>query len=216
MAQTDTKPTTDDRPRQWHVRPLEDEADAYFVSRWWHHYFGSVHDYWEPRIPTPLAQCLGWVDENVASEAFVASHKALRVGGAAVCLYDAESTIHELPDGNFDRSALVGDRNGWMLMGAVDPAWRGRGIGRELFRRRLTWLDDRKADMVFAFGWERDAASSRPLFETYEFVPIQRFTYEVAGNRDACPDCGTWPSDDGNCMCEYTLWALDGNDIDVR
>lgn len=211
VSRTGTAPAS--TTRQWRIRPVAGEKDAMFLSRLWHHYFGAVHDYSERRIPTPLAQTVGWCDELPAVRALVATADGVRVGGGVAIVYDHDDLVEELPDGRFNRDALAGEANGWLALNAVDPSWRGQGIGGELFRRRLAWFADQDVDMVFAYGWEREKASSRPLFERFEFVPVTRLTYEVGGHRDACPDCGVWPSDDHECTCEFTLWALDGTDL---
>jgi GNAT superfamily N-acetyltransferase len=149
-----------------------------------------------------------------AAGAFIASHERLRVGGAITSVYDRADARDELPDGRFEADPLVGERNGWVNLIVVDPAWQARGIGSALFERQLSWLADQDVDMVFGYGWERAGRSSRPLFEEGGFVPIQRFDYAGQSKREACPDCGVWPSDDRECQCEYTLWAREGGGSD--
>lgn len=90
------------------------------------------------------------------------------------------STVEMMPDGRFDADALAGDWNGWLMLGVVDPAWRGRGIGSDLF--------------------ERHGFTPVQRFEDY---------YAAEGDRSSCPDCGIWRGDDGVCSCETTFWALD-------
>jgi GNAT superfamily N-acetyltransferase len=205
--------TADTSTRSWWISSADGQDDAMFISRWWHHWFGAVHDYHEPRMATPLAQVVGWCDEFPAVKALVAWYDEVRIGAALSMVYDHEQAVDELPDGRFDRDLLAGDRNGWLALSVVDPAWHGQGIGRKLFEYRLDWLAGQDVDMVFGYGWERDGPSSRPLFEAYGFEPIQRLDYATMADRSACPDCGVWPSDDEDCRCEYTLWALDGDDL---
>jgi GNAT superfamily N-acetyltransferase len=207
QATTDPEPDT----RAWWISSVDGQDDAMFISRWWHHWFGAVHDYHEPRMATPLAQLVGWCDEFPAVEGLVAWYDSLRIGGALAMVYDHAQAVDELPDGRFDRDVIAGDRNGWLALSVVDPAWRGRGIGRRLFEYRLDWLAEQDVDMVFGYGWERDGPSSRPLFERFGFEPIQRLDYATMADRSACPDCGVWPNDDAECRCEFTLWALDGD-----
>ena len=192
------------------------ERDLFYLARQWHHYFGTRYE--SNRLPRPLADVLGWIDDDaddkpLATHALVAEHAGVQVGGGLVLVLDHGAAVDELPDGRFDADALAGDRNGWLSFGVVDPAWRGQGIGRRLFDRRLEWLRSEAVDMVFGLGWERDGDSSRPLFESRGFVPVQRFEAYYGSEdapRTACPDCGVWPSDDSRCRCATTLWALDG------
>ncbi|APX98663.1 GNAT family N-acetyltransferase [Natronorubrum daqingense] len=169
-----------------------------------------------------MYQVAGWDDKNEDEDGdeearevcgVIATHgredgQTVDVGGGLAELFDHDAMVEQLPDGRFDRDALAGHRNAMLWFGIVDPAWRGHGIGHRLFRARIEWAQAHGADMVFAMGWERpDERTSRPLFERYDFVPVQRFDEHYAGTRDACPDCGIWPDDDRECSCAATLWA---------
>lgn len=209
------------RPRSYEIQPVTDRPAAYYVTRQWEHYFGVEYESGET-LPWPLATTLGWTDGEDAAPidaaAYVATHDQVHIGCGLVSLEDHDHTVAELPRGRFSADALAGDRDGWLLLGAVDSAWRGHGIGHELFDARLAWLAARDPDMVFAFGWERrrDGPSARPLFELHEFTPVQTFPNYYADDTDgakrtSCPDCGAWPSNDTDCRCETTLWALDGD-----
>ncbi|MDS0280047.1 GNAT family N-acetyltransferase [Halomicroarcula sp. S1AR25-4] len=214
--------TTTTPRREWGLQRVTDRDDAFYVSRQWEHYFGVEYES-DTRLPWPLAHVLGWNDGEdpapIDAAAYVATHEQVRVGCGLASLRDHTQTVDALPQGRFSPGALAGDRNGWLLLGAVDPAWRGHGIGHALFDARLDWLAARDPDMVFAFGWERDAGrSSRPLFEAHDFTPIQRFERYYADDSDgakrtSCPDCGAWRSNDVDCQCPTTLWALDGADL---
>lgn len=204
--------------REYTIRKATERRDLWYLARQWHHYFGA--EYTATRLPTPLADVLGWVDEEdapLAVCALVAEHDGVHVGGALATLESHEEIVDELPSGRFDAAALAGNRNAYLVFGAVDKAWRGHGIGRRLFRRRLDWARAHGADMVVSFGWERrKGRTSRPLFEGYGFIPIQQFPGFYASEesgRTSCPDCGVWPSDDAECSCGMTFWALDGEAI---
>jgi DNA polymerase II large subunit len=54
-----------------------------------------------------------------------------------------------------------------------------------------------------------DGRTSRPLFEHFDFVPVERFERLYEGERDVCPVCGVWPSDDRTCRCPGVVWAKD-------
>jgi len=201
------------------VREADGEADAYYLQRLWHHWFGAEYDSNET-LQTDLFDIAGWSLPDDADDAprdafgVIAEHRrddhAVRIGGAIVALYDHETAVEELPDGDFDADALAGETNAWLLLSVVDQEWRGRGIGSELLARRLAWTRETDAEMAFACGWERDGATSRPLLEASGFVPVQRIEEMYAeSERLACPDCGVWPSDDSLCRCGATLWARD-------
>lgn len=215
-----SQPEAEPNKRTYTVREGEDREDMFYLKWQWDHYFGLDMDGPE-YLPLVLADVLGWVDEDeqpIATCTPVAEHERVHIGGAVASLEGHEECVDELPEGHFDGDALAGDRNAWLWLNVVDPNWRGHGIGRDLFEYRLRWARAQGADMVFGYGWERDGQSSRPLFEGYGFVPVQRFEqfYSDQSTRDSCPDCGVWPDDDRECDCGATLWALDGSDIDVR
>lgn len=200
------------------LREASGDADAYYLTRLWHHYFGVEYNHdGDRRLPAFPARIAGWVDEDDVY-GVIASHSppdrdgTVPVGAGLVALRDHDEAVAEMPDDcRFDRDALVDDMAAYLVFGVVDPAFRGHGIGYEMFHDRLEWAARNGAEMVFSFGWERrdDARSSRPLFEAFDFVPIERFPDYYAENRGACPDCGSWPSNERACECAMTFWARD-------
>ena len=211
-----TAATTDTHLPPWSVTEADGRRDAFYLMSLWHHYWGT--EYEPNRLPRPLAQIAGWTDaeDSVDVLGTVVHHTpsdrdgTVPIGGGLVSIPDRETVDDLLPDGRFDADVLVPKRTAWLWFGAVDPAWRGRGIGYEMFRQRVEWAEMQGAGMVLATGWERrEGRSSRPLFEAFDFVPIQTFEDHYAESRDACPDCGVWPGDDESCRCAATLWALD-------
>lgn len=207
-------------PSPYDIREAEGRDDAFYVRRQLDHYFGTEC---EPGyLPWELAERMGWADDDappIEVSVPIAEHEDVAVGCGLAAAKEREATLEMMPTGRFDADQLAADWNGWMMLGVVDPAWRGRGIGSELFKYRLRFLRAQGVSMVFGYGWEReDGPSSRSLFERHGFVPIQRFEdyYATEGDRDSCPDCSVWRGDDNVCTCETTFWALDGDDIDVR
>jgi GNAT superfamily N-acetyltransferase len=220
MATCDSRDAATVPRREWRVREADGEADAYFLQRLWHHWFGAEYDSNET-LQIDLFDVAGWSPPEDAgrvpreSYGVIAEHRdgdhAVRIGGGIVSLLDHDDAVDELPEGRFDADALAGRANAWMLINAVDQAWRGEGIGSELLRRRQEWARAAGADMAIAMGWERDGRpTSRPLLERAGFVPVERIEemYAETG-RTACPDCGVWPSDDETCQCDATVWAKD-------
>lgn len=205
-------------PPRWSVREANGKTDAFYLFHQWDHYFGI--DMEPGQLPHELRHIAGWIDEDEDVEpilGLVAVHDPIdregpvAIGGGLASILPADTTVDKLPEGRFDADALSGSHNAWMWFGAVDPSWRGLGVGRALFQRRMEWARAHGADMAFAYGWERRGGrTSRPLFEDEGWVPIQRFDAYYAGDgRHSCPDCGAWPSNDVDCRCEMTLWALD-------
>jgi len=202
------------------IRRADGEADGYYLQRQHHHWFGAEYDsqetlqldyfdiagwdYPDDYEGTPPLESVGVIAEHTRGE------HAVRIGGGVALLLDHEATTHELPSGSFDAAALAGSPSVWFLLGIVDQAWRGRGIGCRLFERRLQWARQTDAEIALAMGWERDGRSSRPLFETGGWVPVETIDGMYADSgRTACPDCGVWPSDERACHCDATVWALD-------
>jgi len=217
VSSTPTAPSLD--RDECRVREADGEEDAFYLQRLWHHWFGAPYES-QQKLQHDLFPIAGWSlpdDVDAAPRdgfGVIAEHRrgdhAVRIGGAIAALFDHETAVEELPDGRYDPSALAGETNAWLLLSAVDQAWRGEGIGSELLARRLAWVRGTGAEMAFACGWERDGPTSRPLLEAAGFVPVQRIEEMYAESaRSACPDCGVWPSDDQLCRCDATLWALD-------
>lgn len=199
------------------VRSVTDVPTLREIARVWHHYFGAVYEH--DRLPRPLAKIAGWLDDDdppLDAIAVVATHGDVSVGWGVAVFDSREETIDELPDGRFDPEALVTGPSGWLCLGAVDPAWRGQGIGRRLFERRLAWLADHDPAVVVGMSWDRDGPTSRPLFDGHGFHPIQSFDGFYGtdqSGRTVCPDCGATPHNDRECGCDATLWAIDGGDL---
>jgi len=202
------------------IRRADGERDAYYLQRLQHHWFGAEYDSNET-LQADLFDIAGWSFDGdppehapLQSMGVIAEHAtpqgSVRVGGGIAIRIDHDTTVDELPPGSFDAETLAGDPSVWFLLGVVDQAWRGRGIGRRLFQRRLQWARHTDAEIAIAMGWERDGPSSRPLFERAGWVPVETIEslYAETG-RTACPDCGVWPNDEAACQCDATVWAMD-------
>jgi len=203
------------------VRDADGEADAWYLQRQLHHWFGAEYKS-GTALQLDLFPIAEWTLADDAEHAddlpldahgVIAEHRrgdrAVRVGGGVALLLDAETAADECAAASFDADALVSEPTAFLLVGVVDQAWRGRGLGGALFDRRLDWARDSDAEMAISFGWERrDGATSRPLFESRGFEPVERIDGLYAETeRASCPDCGVWPGDDRACRCDATIWA---------
>jgi len=153
------------------------------------------HRYSSGRLPLPLCPVAGWEVDDAAGldvYAVVAEHDPpdrdgpVHIGGGFATIASREQTVAELPDGRFDADALAGDRNAWFWFGVVDDAWRGSPRS-PVVRGTRSGLATRGADMAFAFGWEHPGRTSRPLFEAFRFVPVERFRPTVRGRARRVP-----------------------------
>jgi len=202
------------------VRRADGVDDAYYLQRLQHHWFGAEYDSQET-LQADLFDIAGWDFQDeppdhapIESVGYIAEHTtpngSVRVGGGVALLLEQSLAAEELPPGNYDAEELTTEPTVWFMLGVVDQAWRGQGIGRRLFDRRMQWAKETDAKIAVAIGWERDGPSSRPLFKSAGWVPVETIDGMYADSgRDSCPDCGVWPSDDAACLCDATVWAID-------
>lgn len=200
------------------IREADGEADAYYLERQRAHWYGSEYQS-QKTLSASMAQIAGWdisddVNAPIDSYGVIAEHNTqhgtVHIGGGVAVLIDQDITTDKLLSGSFDASALATDPSVWFLLGVVDQAWRGRGIGQRLFQRRLRWAEQTEAEIALSLGWERDGRNSRPLFEQSGWVPVETIESGYADSgRLACPDCEVWQTDEASCQCDATVWALD-------
>jgi amino-acid N-acetyltransferase len=60
-------------------------------------------------------------------------------------------------------------RSGLLRSVAVDPAWRGRGLGMQLTRERLAWAEARGLDTVYLL-----TTTAAGFFPRLGFAPVDR------------------------------------------
>ena len=201
------------------IRDADGEGDAWYLQRQQHHWFGAAYES-QTHLSLDLFDIAGWTPgEDVdgaplESYGVIAEHivdgRRVRVGGGVALLIDHATAVKELAPGSFNAEVLASEPSAFFLLGVVDSAWRGRGIGGRLFDRRLRWAADSDAEMAFSYGWERPGPSSRPLFQSRGWEPVETVqSMYVESGRSACPDCGVWPHDDADCQCDATIWARD-------
>lgn len=217
QSTTGAKPAAD-KPTV-RIRDADGEADAWYLQRQLHHWFGTAYES-QTHLSLDLFGIAGWTPGDdvdgapIESYGVIAEHVAdgrrVRIGGGVALLIDHATAVEELTPGSFNADVLASDPSAFFLLGVVDSAWRGRGIGGRLFDRRLRWAAESDAEMAFSYGWERAGPSSRPLFQSRGWEPVQRVErVYVETQRPACPDCGVWPHDERDCQCDATIWARD-------
>jgi GNAT superfamily N-acetyltransferase len=207
------------------IRDAGGEADAWYIQRQLHHWFGNGYES-QTQLSLDLFDIAGWTPgENVngaplETYGVIAEHVAddhrVRIGGGVSLLIDHETAVEELSPGSFNAAVLASEPSVFFLIGIVDSAWRDRGIGARLFDRRLRWAAESDAEMAFSYGWERPGPSSRPLFQSRGWEPVESIeSMYVESGRSGCPDCGVWPHDDADCQCDATIWARDVTEVPV-
>jgi GNAT superfamily N-acetyltransferase len=181
------KPTSTTTP--WTIRGAK-PRDADYIRRLWDRYFGGVD-----------ADGGGVVDaavgDNEYTWAVVAEAGTDRVGAGVATNYPRDHFLDEIVahEAAAEVTACDGDV-AYMNFGAVEPGYRGRGIGRAMFQARERMLaKEAPADRALALCWQRrDAPTSEPLFrsEGWTEVTVAEGFYD---DRSYCPDCG----DDCDC-----------------
>lgn len=84
---------------------------------------------------------------------------------------------------------------------AVQPEWRGQGLGTELACRRIEALRALGATAIVACSWEHGRPGrSRPILERLGFELVTQI--EEAWKGQSCPVCGS------DCRCGSSLMLL--------
>jgi len=203
------------------IREANGEEDAFFLARQWEHYFGVDYKS-QIELPTDLFPIANWTlsekQENnsiIDSFGIIAEHtptanQSVRVGGGVALLLTQEQIIQELEFSDLNVQEITSKKNAFFILNVVDPDWRGKGIGAKILKRRLDWVIDSGAKIVFSYGWKRDCTNqeSKPLFKDAGFTQIKEISSLYAKiDRQACPDCNIWPSDTNKCSCNGIIWA---------
>lgn len=98
-------------------------------------------------------------------------------------------------------------RVGSMECASVQESWQGRGIGSELGRRRVAWLEATGCDAIIGIAWESglphtsDRVFLRLGFE--RISGVENFYVGISQQRGfICPICGPPP-----CRCAASLYV---------
>lgn len=195
------------------VRDGDGRADALYLARQWHHYFGV--DYETTTLPSILGEIAGWSDDPTGDRyAAVAVHAdTVRVGGALAGIVRGDHAVETIAPSPIDERALAGDGAVYISLVAVDAAFRDQGLGTRLLDACLDWATAQGVATVVAHSWQRrNHSSSAGLFERAGFhriADLPEYYSREGAEREACPDCGVWLTEAGACECSAVLFAKD-------
>lgn len=141
------------------------------------------------------------VDVDTPTQGFVLKPSALTIAGFAIATIGDREYVENYIEVDVDFEPW--ERTGVHHILVVDDGFESQGVGTELVRHRLHWLDAMDVDGVVGISWHReDHHDSRPLFETFGFEAIEAVEEYYAVHDDApCPDC------EGACRCDATIYA---------
>lgn len=136
---------------------------------------GTLHD------PAEYAR---WVEEGTAAV------WALRVGEELVggCTARTRTDYDEKAWGPGWNGLLASGSAGLLESGALRPERRRQGLGSQLYRVRLRWLEALGCSWALAQSWVGSPSPSLPVLERYGFRPL--FYRPRAWEGDDCPVCG--------------------------
>lgn len=192
---SDTQPAS---CRDYTLRPAT-PADADYIAAEWQRYFGGG-------VTAENNTISAAVGDNRYTWGVVAVADNRLVGVGIAANFPRRQFEHDILPAPAVRDVTAPD-NGYLYFAAVDPLYRGRGIGTSLIEARVRRLQQSApTDRAFALAWERDhhPGSSR-LFRRLdwsEIATVPRY-YERFDNREHCPDCGT------DCTCDGVIFARD-------
>ncbi|MEO7678171.1 MAG: GNAT family N-acetyltransferase, partial [Verrucomicrobiota bacterium] len=129
------------------------------------------------------------------------------IGVASARRLPPDGSAFYAPFGNEAVELFRQHRVGSLNCASVQETWQGRGIGSELGRRRMAWLEETGCDALVGISWESGLAhTSDRVFLRLGFKPISRVTDFYVGmsleRKFICPVCGPPP-----CRCAATLFV---------
>ena len=184
----------------------DDEADYPMIVPLEEHHQSRARELWLDRFGALEEHADKWlhdarVDVDKPTQGFVLKPSALTIAGFAIAtIGDAEYVENYIEvDVDFEPWESTGIHH--ILV--VDEEYESQGVGTELVRHRIDWLDAMDVDGVVGISWHRDDHhDSRPLFEKFGFGAVATVEEYYAVHEDApCPDC------EGACQCDATIYA---------
>lgn len=164
-----------------------------------------VEAIWADRLGAPQDRIDVWLDhvldEDRITEGFVAVTGGYTLGFAIVTVGDDEYLDEYLA--HPDMSVDVWPKTGICETIAVDSEYEGQGLGTELVKQQIKYLEMCGVDGAVAVSWHReDHYDSRPLFEKLGFEAAETHDdYYTSLPEDIhCVDC------EASCECGATVF----------
>ncbi|MEO5803594.1 MAG: GNAT family N-acetyltransferase, partial [Verrucomicrobiota bacterium] len=148
-------------------------------------------------------QCIANPDQLL----LLALLKGELVGVASARRLPSDGSAYYAPFGNEAVELFRQHRVGSMESASVEESWQGHGVGRELGRRRVAWLEEMGCDVIVGIAWESGSPhTSDRVFLRLGFEPLARvqdFYVNISVQRGfICPVCGPPP-----CRCSASLFV---------
>lgn len=165
-----------------------------------------VEQIWADRLGAPQERIDAWlehvIDENSITEGFVVVNNGHILGFAIVTVANEEYLDEYLahPDMTID----VWPKTGICEAIAVDADYQSKGIGTELVKQQLNYLEMCDTDGAVTVSWHRENHyDSRPLFTKLGFDPVETHDnyYARLPGDVHCIDCP------GSCECGATVFV---------
>lgn len=129
------------------------------------------------------------------------------IGVASARRLSSDRFAYYAPFGKEAIELLQRHRVGSMDSASVQEPWQGRGIGTELGRRRVAWLETIGCDVIVGISWESGLPhTSARVFLRLGFERLARVSDFYVGmslqREMICPVCGPPP-----CRCAASLFV---------
>lgn len=164
-----------------------------------------VETIWADRLGAPQDHIDAWLDhvldEDRITEGFVAVTGGYTLGFAIVTVGDEEYLDEYLA--HPDMSVDVWPKTGICETIAVGSEYEGQGLGTELVKQQIKYLEMCGVDGAVALSWHREEHyDSRPLFEKFGFEAVwTRDDFYASLPEDIhCVDC------EASCECGATVF----------
>jgi GNAT superfamily N-acetyltransferase len=129
------------------------------------------------------------------------------IGVATARRLSSEGSSYYAPFGTEALALFQRNCVGSLECASVQESWQGRGVGRQLAQRRMTWLAEQGCNAIVGIAWESglqhtsDRVFLRLGFE--RLAQAKDFYFGISVQRGfICPVCGPPP-----CRCSASLYV---------